>query len=81
LAGAGWVQSTVTPSRTVLEERLEEYKQRFPDGADVPRPSRWCGFRIVPTVIEFWQEAADEIHDRFRYRRGGAEWSFDRLSP
>jgi pyridoxamine 5'-phosphate oxidase len=80
-AGAAWVQSRVTSSRAVLEERLEEYKQRSLDGADVPRPSRWCGYRIVPTVLEFWQGATDELHDRFRYRRAGAGWSRERLSP
>jgi pyridoxamine 5'-phosphate oxidase len=80
-ASAAWVQSRMTPSRAVLEERLEEYKQRFPDAVDVPRPDRWCGYRIVPTVIEFWQEAADEIHDRIRYQRAAAGWSAERLSP
>eukprot|EP01094_Clydonella_sp_ATCC50884_P014038 TRINITY_DN2437_c0_g1_i1.p1 TRINITY_DN2437_c0_g1~~TRINITY_DN2437_c0_g1_i1.p1 ORF type:complete len:486 (+),score=158.12 TRINITY_DN2437_c0_g1_i1:111-1568(+) len=36
---------------------------------EVPRPSRWGGWKIVPFSIEFWQSGANRLHDRFEYRR------------
>jgi pyridoxamine 5'-phosphate oxidase len=78
---AASTQSQVVSSREVLEERLHDYERRFPDGVVLPRPGRWSGFRVVPAVIEFWQEAPDGLHDRFRYRRVDGRWKAELLSP
>jgi pyridoxamine 5'-phosphate oxidase len=80
-SAAASAQSQVVPSRAVLEERVSEYRRRFPDGAELSRPSRWGGYRVVPAVMEFWQEAVDGIHDRFRYTSAGGSWRVERLSP
>jgi len=74
-------QSEVIPGRDVLEERVRELMQRFPDG-EVPRPPHWGGFRVRPLVIEFWQGRPDRLHDRLRYQRvQAAGWRLERLSP
>jgi pyridoxamine 5'-phosphate oxidase len=78
---AASLQSQVVSSRAALEERLHEYERSFPDSVDLPRPGRWSGFRVIPTLVEFWQEAPDGLHDRFRYRRAGDAWEVERLSP
>jgi pyridoxamine 5'-phosphate oxidase len=78
---AASVQSQVTSGRAELEERIKQLEQRFPDGEDLPRPSRWSGYRVIPTVIEFWEEAADGLHDRLRYQHSAAGWTVERLSP
>jgi pyridoxamine 5'-phosphate oxidase len=41
-------QSSVIPSRKVLETRVEELREKF--GDDVPLPPFWGGFRVVPIV-------------------------------
>jgi pyridoxamine 5'-phosphate oxidase len=81
LAAAASRQSRVVPSRTVLETQVQELQRRYPHGADVPRPPRWGGFRVLPSRVEFWQESPDGLHDRIRYRAGGSGWVIERLSP
>ena len=77
-----WVsqQSSVINSRQLLEIKLEEIKQKFADG-EVPLPSFWGGFRVVPSEIEFWQGRENRLHDRFRYALSGSNWAVERLSP
>jgi pyridoxamine 5'-phosphate oxidase len=74
-------QSRVVASRSVLETQVREVMRRHPHGADVPRPQRWGGFRLLPSRVEFWQESPDGLHDRIRYRPGGSGWIMERLSP
>lgn len=73
-------QSTAIADRTVLERRLAEVTSRY-EGADVPRPPHWGGYRVVPASIEFWHHRDDRLHDRIRYRREGDAWVRERLSP
>ena len=75
-------QSRELECREILEARVRKYEQDFADGP-VPRPPFWSGFRIVPVAIEFWQEGAARLHDRFLYERDspGAEWQRKRLFP
>jgi pyridoxamine 5'-phosphate oxidase len=78
---AASVQSQVITGRAELEERVKELEQHFPDGVDLPRPRRWSGYRIVPTIVEFWEEAADGLHERARFTHSEAGWTVERLSP
>jgi pyridoxamine 5'-phosphate oxidase len=81
LSAAAWHQSRVVASRAVLHRQVEDEVRRYPGGADVPRPQRWGGFRVLPSRVEFWQESPDGLHDRIRYRREGDGWMIERLSP
>jgi pyridoxamine 5'-phosphate oxidase len=74
-------QSRVVASRAVLEMQVQDVLRRHPGGADVPRPRRWGGFRVLPSRVEFWQESPDGLHDRIRYRREDGGWIMERLSP
>jgi pyridoxamine 5'-phosphate oxidase len=72
-------QSEVIDRREVLERRLTEVAERYPD--EVPRPPFWGGFRVAPETVEFWHHRDDRLHDRLRYRRDGGGWVVERLSP
>jgi pyridoxamine 5'-phosphate oxidase len=74
-------QSRVVPSRTVLEDRYAELAARWPDGAQVPVPPFWGGFRVEPTSVEFWQGRENRLHDRLRYVRRDDGWAVERLAP
>lgn len=80
LAVAASPQSEVVAGRSALEERVAEWRRCHP-GGDPPRPARWVGYRVLPEHVEFWQESADGVHDRVRYRRAGGCWDIERLSP
>ncbi len=74
-------QSQVIQDRQVLDVAFEKASRTF-SGEDVSRPAHWGGYRVVPEAIEFWQEGANRLHDRLRYRRNDAQvWVIDRLAP
>ena len=75
-------QSSVITSRQMLLAKFEEISQKFQHG-EIPLPSFWGGYRVVPTQFEFWQGRVNRLHDRFAYtpdaENGG--WKIDRLAP
>lgn len=74
-------QSAVVESRAALDARYDEMAARWPDGATVPVPAHWGGFRVRPLTVELWQGRAARLHDRLRYRREGGGWVVERLAP
>jgi len=73
-------QSSVVSSRAELEERYAKLDLAFGDG-EVPRPTTWGGWRLVPFSVEFWQGRVNRFHDRVRYRQDGDYWIKERLAP
>jgi len=73
-------QSSTIQDRSALEKRFEEYDSKF--GDNVPRPPYWGGYRVKPTVIEFWQGQENRMHDRLRYTlQDDGAWLIERLAP
>lgn len=77
-----WVsnQSEVISSRKFLMQKLAEMRAKFHQG-EIPLPSFWGGYRVVPQAIEFWQGGPARLHDRFLYRKNDAGWHIERLAP
>ena len=73
-------QSEVVGDRYELEARVTEFATIYSE-SDPPRPKRWGGYRLSPETYELWQHRDDRLHDRLRYRRQGARWIVERLSP
>ena len=73
-------QSTRVEDRAALDKRFEEFSSKFTD--NVPRPPHWGGYRVKPSVIEFWQGQDNRLHDRLRYAlQDNGDWLIDRLAP
>ena len=75
-------QSRPLESRFALEKSVAEFAAKHLIGT-VPRPPHWSGFRLQPTLIEFWNDGAFRLHDRLEYSRAsaGAPWSTRTLYP
>jgi pyridoxamine 5'-phosphate oxidase len=71
-------QSKVIPGRAWLMARAAEMGLRH--GPSPSRPPYWGGYRVIPTLLEFWQGRPSRLHDRLRYTRDGA-WTCARLAP
>jgi len=76
-------QSEPIESRAALLAKRDALEERYPEGADVPRPPHWGGFRIVPLRVEFWQHEDDRYHQRLEYSRSAARspWRTTILQP
>lgn len=75
-------QSRPLESRFALEKAVTEWGLKFGLG-EIPRPPHWSGFRVVPQVIEFWQDRPFRLHDRAEFSRTApdAPWTRERLYP
>ena len=77
-------QSRPLSSREELMQAVSENTKKF-EGQDVPRPPFWSGWRVVPEVIEFWQQNDFRLHDREIYTRiftsTGEAWKTSKLYP
>lgn len=73
-------QSRPVESRGELIRRTDEVEARF-EGAEVERPPHWGGFRVKPTLIEFWQAGEFRLHDRWEWTRVEGVWMCQRLFP
>jgi pyridoxamine 5'-phosphate oxidase len=74
-------QSAPVKDRAELEASMARFEKKY-EGKDVPRPSHWIGYRLMPLKIEFWQNRDDRLHDRFRYDRlAQGAWRVRRVSP
>ena len=75
-------QSKELTSRDQLIDSIKEYKDKYNDENNVPRPSHWSGWILSPQSIEFWLDGDSRIHERLKYviDRNG-QWIKSLLSP
>ena len=75
-------QSKELTSRDQLIDSIKEYKDKYDDENNVPRPSHWSGWILSPQSIEFWLDGDSRIHERLKYVKDiNGQWIKSLLSP
>ena len=75
-------QSKELTSRDQLIDSIKEYKDKYNDENNVPRPSHWSGWTLSPQSIEFWLDGDGRIHERLKYVKDrNGQWIKSLLSP
>jgi len=75
-------QSKKLTSRDQLIDSIKEYKDKYNDENNVPRPSHWSGWILSPQSIEFWLDGDSRIHERLKYVKDSSDqWIKSLLSP
>jgi pyridoxamine 5'-phosphate oxidase len=74
-------QSEVLANRRSFAEAVSENLVKY-EGADIPRPPHWSGYRVLPREIEFWRDGAARLHHRIRFTRAAGDgWDKVMLYP
>ena len=75
-------QSSILKSRDELLNNLENFKKKYSDKDNVPRPDHWSGWNLKPSSIEFWLDGDNRIHERLKYSLDkNGSWIKSLLSP
>tara|TARA_Y100001936_G_scaffold203367_1_gene206376 strand:- start:311 stop:937 length:627 start_codon:yes stop_codon:yes gene_type:complete len=75
-------QSSELKNRNELLDRIIEFKNKYNDKDNVPRPSHWSGWNLRPSSIEFWLDGDNRIHERLKYTINKENiWVKSLLSP
>ncbi len=73
-------QSDDLSSRDELLKNIKDFEMKYKD-KDIPRPSHWNGYLVIPNLIEFWQEMPFRFHDRVLYLKSDNSWTIKKLYP
>ena len=67
-------QSETLNNRNDLLKKIDEYKKKYSDTKNLPRPKHWSGWNLMPSSIEFWLQGKNRIHERLKYNKVNNEW-------
>ena len=74
-------QSEILDKRDTFLNKIKEYEDKYTNKENVPRPSHWSGWRVIPSEIEFWVDGEGRIHERLNYRNVNSKWIKELLYP
>ena len=75
-------QSSILDNRDELLNSIKEYKKKYNNKKEVPRPNYWSGWNLIPISIEFWLDGDSRIHERLKYSKDcDGNWNKTLLSP
>ena len=74
-------QSKVMKRREDFLKKIDEFKKKFKDEQNLPRPKHWSGWCLDPSSIEFWLGDKYRIHERLKYRKVSINWKKEILYP
>ena len=74
-------QSKVMNKREDFLKKIEEFKKKYKDSNNLPRPEHWSGWCLYPLSIEFWLGDKYRIHERLKYIKVSNNWKKEILYP
>ena len=60
---------------------MNEFKKKYKDEKNLPRPKHWSGWCLNPSSIEFWLGDQYRIHERLKYNKVLNNWKKEILYP
>jgi pyridoxamine 5'-phosphate oxidase len=73
-------QSRPIASRDELIARRRAFEEQLL-GREVPRPSSWGGYRLIPDRVELWLADEHRLHHRWLFTQVGGDWREELLGP
>ena len=73
-------QSNIMKERSELLKKIENFKKKYENEQNVPRPSYWSGWCLRPSSIEFWLHQDNRIHERLIYNKTANAVSYTHLT-
>ena len=73
-------QSEILDKRDDFIKKIETYEKKYPSN-NIPRPTHWSGWRLIPSQIEFWLDGEGRIHERLNYKKEKGNWKKELLYP
>ena len=70
-------------SRVMNDERefLRQIAELERTGQAIPRPSAWGGYKLMPSLFEFWTHRDNRRHERWQFTKTRKDWTQSRLCP
>jgi pyridoxamine 5'-phosphate oxidase len=74
-------QSKVMNKREELLKKIDDFKNKYKNEKDLPRPKHWSGWCLNPSSFEFWLGDKHRIHERLKYNKSSNVWKKEILYP
>ena len=74
-------QSKVMNKREEFLKKIDQFKKKYKDKQNLPRPKHWSGWCLNPSAIEFWLGDQYRIHERLKYNKVSDNWKRKILYP
>ena len=74
-------QSKAMSKKEDFLNKINEFKNKYKDTKNVPRPQHWSGWCLSPNSFEFWLGDKYRIHERLKYNKVSSKWKKEILYP
>ena len=74
-------QSKVMKKKEEFLKKIDEFKNKYKNKENVPRPKNWSGWCLDPISFEFWLGDKFRIHERLKYIKISNNWKKEILYP
>jgi len=74
-------QSKVLNKREDFLKKIDEFKNKYKEANNIPRPQNWSGWCLDPLSFEFWLGDKYRIHERLKYKKVLDKWKKEILYP